>query len=100
MNRANQHRVARRRGCSVGRLGGYYDLRYYRGCDHLVGNTRGIVDWLRRSGWPAERTHYLPNFVDEFAATPAADRAPRRAAGATAAARRSAACIPTRGSTH
>lgn len=56
----------------VGRLGGYYDLRYYRRCDHLVGNTRGIVAWLRAQGWAEERTHYLPNFVADFADTPPA----------------------------
>lgn len=48
----------------LGRLGGYYDLKYYRGCDHLIGNTRDIVDSLKAQGWPAERAHYLPNFVD------------------------------------
>jgi glycosyltransferase involved in cell wall biosynthesis len=47
----------------VARLGGYYDLRHYRACDHLVGNTRDIVAWMVREGWPAERAHYLPNFV-------------------------------------
>ncbi|MBX6367230.1 MAG: glycosyltransferase [Rhodospirillales bacterium] len=47
----------------VARLGGYYDLRRYRACDHLVGNTRDIVAWMARQGWPAERAHYLPNFV-------------------------------------
>ncbi len=77
MNRANQHRV-RGAGCSVGRLGGYYDLRYYRGCDHLVGNTRGIVGWMREQGWSEGRTHYLPNFVDDFAPTAPADLAPLR----------------------
>ncbi len=57
----------------VGRLGGYYDLSYYRRCDHLVGNTRDIVDWIVGQGWPADRTHYLPNFVDDLAdARPAA----------------------------
>ncbi len=29
----------RRRFVHVARLGGYYDLKYYRHCDHLVGNT-------------------------------------------------------------
>ena len=73
MNRASLH-VPRGDWTLVGRLGGYYDLRYYRRCDHLVGNTRGIVAWLRRHGWPTERTHYLPNFVEDFAATaPATD---------------------------
>jgi glycosyltransferase involved in cell wall biosynthesis len=48
----------------VARLGGYYNLSYYRGCDHLIGNTQAIVDYIRQSGWPADRVHYLPNFVD------------------------------------
>jgi glycosyltransferase involved in cell wall biosynthesis len=52
----------------VGRLGGYYDLKYYRRCDHLIGNTRDIVGYLVRSGWPEARAHYLPNFVPEMAA--------------------------------
>ncbi|MFZ6762883.1 glycosyltransferase [Pseudoroseomonas sp. WGS1072] len=50
----------------VGRLGGYYDLRYYRHCDHLVGNTRDLARWIAAQGWPAERVHYLPNFVDDM----------------------------------
>src|SRR6185312_9384644 len=56
-------RFAPRGDCAlVGRLGGYYDLRYYRRCDHLAGNTRGIVDWIIAQGWPSDRVHYLPNF--------------------------------------
>lgn len=74
MNRANQHRMAGP-WISVGRLGGYYPMRHYRGCDHLVGNTTGIVAWLRDNGWSAERSHYLPNFVDDLADAVAADRA-------------------------
>jgi len=54
----------------VGRLGGYYDLKYYRRCDHLIGNTRDIVAYLVRSGWPEARAHYLPNFVPEMSAAP------------------------------
>ncbi len=53
----------------VGRMGGYYDLKYYRHCDHLVGNTPDIVAYLVRQGWSAERAHHLPNFVDEPADT-------------------------------
>lgn len=49
---------------TVGRLGGYYDLKYYRTCDHLIGNTQDICDYIIREGWPAENCHYLPNFVD------------------------------------
>ena len=49
----------------AGRLGGFYDLANYRRCDHLIGNTRGIVDWVRGQGWPAARVHHLPNFSDD-----------------------------------
>lgn len=48
----------------VARLGGYYDLKYYRGCDYLIGDTQSIVEYLVREGWPAERAVYLPNFVN------------------------------------
>jgi glycosyltransferase involved in cell wall biosynthesis len=48
----------------VGRLGGYYDLKYYRRCDRLIANTLDIRDWILAQGWPATRVDYLPNFVD------------------------------------
>ena len=55
----------------AGRLGGYYDLAYYRACDHLVGNTRALAGWMVAEGWPAARVHYLPNFASDLAgATP------------------------------
>ncbi len=47
----------------LGRLGGYYNLKYYRHCDYLIGNTRAIVDYMVAEGWPQDRAHYLPNFV-------------------------------------
>lgn len=47
----------------IGRLGGYYKLKNYRGFDALVGNTQDIVDWIVREGWPKERAHYIPNFA-------------------------------------
>ncbi len=57
----------------AGRLGGYYDLRRFRRCDHLVGNTRGIVAWIERQGWPPGRAHHLPNFSPDLrGARPAA----------------------------
>jgi glycosyltransferase involved in cell wall biosynthesis len=74
MNRATRFRPARRAGerpyVHVGRLGGYYDLKYYRRCDHLVGNTVAIVDWLVAQGWPAARAHFVPNFVSAAPAPP------------------------------
>lgn len=48
----------------VGRLGGYYDLKYYRGFDALVGNTAHIHDWIVAQGWPAERAFHIPNFAE------------------------------------
>lgn len=56
----------------VGSLCGYYDLKYYRRCDHLIGPTPDVVAHMRRGGWPEERTHYLPN----FALAPAPNLAP------------------------
>jgi glycosyltransferase involved in cell wall biosynthesis len=53
----------------VARLGGYYDLKYYRRCDHLIGNTRAIIDYAIAKGWPRERITYLPNFVPDARAT-------------------------------
>ena len=59
---------------NIGRLGGYYSLKYYRRCHHLVCNTPDIRDHVLREGWPADRAHYIPNFtpVDD---APAVDRA-------------------------
>ncbi len=77
MNRATRAMARARRGYAgdlvhVARLGGYYDLKYYAGCDHLVGNTPDIVTHIKDQGWPAERAHYLPNFVDADPAPPVA----------------------------
>ena len=73
MNRATSKMPRRRPGdlnyVLAARMGGYYNLKYYRNCDHLVGNTQDICDYLTGEDWPQERTHYLPNFV-------AADTAP------------------------
>ncbi|MBT6885642.1 MAG: glycosyltransferase [Rhodospirillaceae bacterium] len=54
----------------VGRLGGYYDLKYYKRCNYLVGNTQDIADYLVKEGWPEDRAFYLPNFVTEEHAAP------------------------------
>ncbi len=56
----------------VARLGGYYDLKYYQGCDYLVGDTQAIVDYVTAEGWPAEKAVYLPNFVADKAGSPIA----------------------------
>jgi glycosyltransferase involved in cell wall biosynthesis len=50
---------------NAARLGGYYSLKYYQNCQAFVGNTEGICDYLRKQGVPAEKVHYIPNFIDE-----------------------------------
>lgn len=64
MNRAGRF-IPRGRGewARIGRLGGYYGLKYYRGCDHLVANTADIARWIAAEGWPAERVSHIPNFA-------------------------------------
>jgi glycosyltransferase involved in cell wall biosynthesis len=50
----------------VGRLGGTYAMAQFAHCDHLVGNTPGMVAWIRAQGFAADRVHLLPNFVAEM----------------------------------
>ncbi len=69
MNRATKFCPRDPSFAHAARLGGYYDLKYYKNCHHLIGNTPDICRWVADQGWPAEKIHYLPNFVD---ATPAA----------------------------
>lgn len=45
------------------RLGGYYDLKYYKNMDYLIGNTKDICKYLKSEGWPEDQTIYLPNFA-------------------------------------
>lgn len=52
----------------VARLGGYYDMKYYKGyVDHLVGITQALCDYFVKEGWPSDRV----TWIDNFAATPA-----------------------------
>ncbi len=73
MTRATRY-VPRGNFVHIARLGGYYDLRHYRHCDHLVGNTPDLVEYFLRGGWLRERAHFIPNFVDTRRVA-AADRA-------------------------
>jgi glycosyltransferase involved in cell wall biosynthesis len=54
----------------VARLGGYYDLKYYRHCDYLVCNTQDIVEYVVGKGWPRDRAFHLPNFAAPEKAPP------------------------------
>ncbi|HLB97166.1 MAG TPA: glycosyltransferase [Acetobacteraceae bacterium] len=59
----------------VGRLGGFYDLRHFRRCDHLVANTAGLTRWILAQGWPLARVHHLPNFAPDLAGAAPVPRA-------------------------
>lgn len=59
----NALRRVRRTPVLLGRLGGYYNLKYYAGCDHLIGNTPDVVSYVASEGWPGDRAHFVPNFV-------------------------------------
>ena len=69
MNRAARH-APEGDWARIGRLGGYYDLKYYRGFDALVANTEHIRDWVVAQGWPAETALYIPNFAADQKALP------------------------------
>jgi glycosyltransferase involved in cell wall biosynthesis len=62
MSRAARH-TPKGPWARIGRLGGYYNLKYYKGFDHLVANTEDIAEWIVGQGWPAGRVRYIPNFA-------------------------------------
>lgn len=47
----------------IGRLGGYYSVKYYKGFEALVANTPDIRRWVIEQGWPEDRVVYIPNFA-------------------------------------
>ncbi|MFN3523743.1 MAG: glycosyltransferase [Phenylobacterium sp.] len=74
MNRAARH-TPKGPWARIGRLGGYYSLKYYKGFDVLVANTEHIADWIVEQGWPAGQVRYIPNFADAPDEAAPADRA-------------------------
>jgi len=62
MNRAARH-TPKGPWARIGRLGGYYNLKYYAGFDELVANTEDIAEWIVSQGWPAGRVRCIPNFA-------------------------------------
>lgn len=74
MNRAARH-TPNGPWARIGRLGGYYKLKYYRGFDLLVANTEDIADWIVDQGWPAGQVRHIPNFAQAPVDTAPADRA-------------------------
>jgi glycosyltransferase involved in cell wall biosynthesis len=62
MNRAARH-TPKGPWARIGRLGGYYNLKYYTGFEELVANTEDIAEWIVAQGWPAGRVRCIPNFA-------------------------------------
>jgi glycosyltransferase involved in cell wall biosynthesis len=62
MNRAARH-SPKGPWARIGRLGGYYNLKYYEDFDELVANTEDIAEWIVNQGWPAGRVRCIPNFA-------------------------------------
>ena len=73
MNRAGRH-LPSGPWARIGRLGGYYSLKYYKGFDHLVANTEDIADWVVDQGWPAGKVTCIPNFAAAPAEAAPVDR--------------------------
>lgn len=61
VNRASR-KCPETRAVVVGRLGGYYDLKNYRKCDHLIVNTEDLVRHVVEQGWPRDRVSMISNF--------------------------------------
>lgn len=73
MNRATVYCpavVADHKYVKIARLGGYYNLKYYKDCDHLIGNTKDIVKYCVTQGWASERCHYIGNFANDTPSPP------------------------------
>ena len=47
----------------IGRLGGYYTLKNFKHCDHLVCNAPDLVRYVVEGGWPEDRVHHIANFA-------------------------------------
>lgn len=74
MNRAARH-TPKGPWARIGRLGGYYNLKYYAGFDELVANTEDIAEWVVAQGWPAGKVRCIPNFARTPRAEMPVDRA-------------------------
>lgn len=49
----------------LGWLGGFYDLKYFRHCDHLAGMSADMRAHIVAAGWPAGRAHILRAYAPD-----------------------------------
>lgn len=64
MNRASVFAPSATKIPILGRLGGYYNLSYYKNCDYLAGNTPDLVNYLNSQAKNKKGIFYLPNFAE------------------------------------
>jgi len=75
MNRAAKKLPKSRKFKWIARLGGYYDLKYYKGVDQFVVNAPDIGRWMETKGADPAKITFIPNFAEMDAAALPADRA-------------------------
>jgi glycosyltransferase involved in cell wall biosynthesis len=46
----------------IARVGGFYNIKYFKACDHIIVNAPMVSDHLVAQGWPVERITLIPNF--------------------------------------
>lgn len=64
MNRAAS-KMPKRLPCPwIARLGGYYDLKYYKRVDRFVVNAPDIGRWMEEQGIAPSRITFIPNFAE------------------------------------
>ena len=60
----------------IARLGGYYDLKYYKNVDEFVVNAPDIGRWMSEGGVPESKIAHIPNFAEIAPDATPVDRAP------------------------
>lgn len=70
MGRAAKH-VPETKTPHITRLGNYYALKHYENCDHFIGITPDITQYVLNEGVQANRVDYIPNFLQSEPAAPA-----------------------------
>lgn len=75
MNRAAKKMPRKTNVPWIARLGGYYDLKYYKHVDHFVVNAPDIGRWMQDKGVPADKITFIPNFAEVDTDAKPVDRA-------------------------
>ncbi|MGE3479565.1 MAG: glycosyltransferase [Dongiaceae bacterium] len=72
MNRSTSFVPVKKNFIHVGWHGGYYNMKHYQHCDHVIVITEDMRQTVLRTGWPEDRLHLIPPFAPEDRAEPIA----------------------------